>query len=57
MSKISRKLSFWKKVSLKRGKLTLIQFVLRSIPSYYLSHFRILVSVSKELEKLVRSFL
>ena len=39
------------------GRITLIQACLSSIPLYYLSLFRIPVSVTNTLEKLKRDFL
>ena len=41
----------------KGGRLVLIQSVLSSIPTYYLSLFRIPVKVARSLEKLMRDFL
>ncbi|XP_022151711.1 uncharacterized protein LOC111019624 [Momordica charantia] len=51
-------LSSWKKAFFsKGGRLTLIQSVLRGIPNYYLSLFRIPVKVIEGLEKIMRDFL
>lgn len=39
------------------GGLTLVPSILRGIPSYYLSMFRILASISESLDQLFRNFL
>ena len=47
-----------KRLSLsKEGRLTLIEAVLFTIPTYYLSLFRLPSRVSKELEKIMKKFL
>ncbi|CAL2262014.1 unnamed protein product [Prunus armeniaca] len=56
--KVQRRLQKWKRAFLSRGgRLTLIQAVLSSIPTYYMSLFKMPVSVINKLEKLMRSFL
>ena len=58
ISKVAKRLDSWKRVFLsKGGRLTLIEAVLYAIPTYYLSLFRLLLRVSKELEKIIRNFL
>ena len=56
--KVVRRLDGWKKAFLSLGgRITLIQSCLSHIPSYFLSLFRIPVSVAKRLKKLQRDFL
>lgn len=58
ISKVAKKLAGWKKCFLsKGGRLTLIQSVLDSIPTYYLSLFRIPKNVANLVEKKMRDFL
>ena len=57
IEKISKRLEGWLKGCLSRGgRLTLIQSVLESIPIYYLSLFKIPISVCNIIEKLMRDF-
>jgi len=53
MERFEKRLSGWK----KGGKLTLIRSTLASLPTYYMSLFRIPTSVVNKLEKLRRDFL
>ncbi|KAK9275444.1 hypothetical protein L1049_022709 [Liquidambar formosana] len=58
VDRVRRRLEDWKRALMsKGGRLVLIQSVLSSIPTYYLSLFRILVKVARSLEKLMRDFL
>ena len=58
VEKMTKRLEGWLKGRLSRGgRLTLIQSVLKSIPTYYLSLFKILVAVANEIEKMLRNFL
>ena len=58
VEKVVRRLDSWKKAFLSLGgRITLIHSCLSHIPSYFLSLFRIPVSVAKRLEKLKRDFL
>ena len=41
----------------KRGRLTLIEAVLSTVPTYYLSLFRLPSGVSDKLEQIMRNFL
>ena len=53
-----RRLDGWKKAFLSfRGRITLIQSILSHIPSYFLSLFKILVSIASKIEKLQKDFL
>ncbi|XP_022143310.1 uncharacterized protein LOC111013210 [Momordica charantia] len=53
-----RKLESWKYSDIsKAGRLTLIQSILSSLPTYYLSIFKSPIQVTKALEKLMRDFL
>lgn len=55
---IDRKLSTWQLPYIsKLGRLTLIQAVLSSIPTYYLSLFKAPVVICKSIERLMRNFL
>ncbi|PRQ36601.1 putative RNA-directed DNA polymerase [Rosa chinensis] len=57
VEKIEKSLEGWKKAFLSRGgRLTLIQAVLSSLPTYYLSLFQIPVGVAKRLESLLKIF-
>ncbi|RVW92334.1 putative ribonuclease H protein [Vitis vinifera] len=58
VERISRRLDGWKKAFLSlRGRITLIQSSLSHIPSYFLSLFKIPVSIVSEIGKLQRDFL
>ena len=58
IEKMGRELTGWKKMYLsKGGRLTLIKSSLSNLPTYFLSLFRIPVSVVNRLEKLQRDFL
>ena len=58
ITKVAKRLDGWKGVFLsKRGRLTLIEFVLSAIPTYFLSLFQMPTRVIKELEKIMRLFL
>ena len=58
IEKIAKELDGWKKVFLsRRGRVTLIQSVLASMPIYYMSIFKILERVVDLLEKMMRAFL
>ena len=55
---MERKLAGWKSLHLsKGGRLALLKNTLSSLPTYYLSLFRIPVSVANRLEKIQRNFL
>jgi len=55
---VEKRLQKWKRACLsKGGRLTLIQAVLYSIPSYYMSLFRMPISVVDKVEQLMRNFL
>ncbi|KAM7480816.1 hypothetical protein LguiB_005399 [Lonicera macranthoides] len=57
VEKISKRLEGWLKGCLsKGGRLTLIQSVLESIPIYYLSLFKMPISVCNTIEKMMRDF-
>ena len=48
----------WKRSFLSRGgRLSLVESVLSSMPTYFLSLFKIPVSMAKEIEALIRDFL
>ena len=58
VERISRRLDGWKKAFLSLGgRITLIQSSLSHIPSYFLSLFKIPVSIVSEIGKLQRDFL
>ncbi|RVW60988.1 putative ribonuclease H protein [Vitis vinifera] len=58
VERISRRLDGWKKAFLSLGgRITLIQSCLSHIPSYFLSLFKILVSIASKTEKMQRDFL
>lgn len=58
VEKVEKRLKGWKNVLLSMGgRLVLIQSVLHSIPTYYLSLFRISIGVAKRIEKIMRDFL
>ncbi|KAL5583298.1 hypothetical protein UlMin_015740 [Ulmus minor] len=58
IEKGSKRLDGWKKAFLsKGGRLTLIQSVLSSIPTYYMSLFKLPRVVAASLEKMMREFL
>ncbi|KAK3206772.1 hypothetical protein Dsin_020818 [Dipteronia sinensis] len=55
--RIQKRLAPWKKKFLsKGGRLILIKSVLASIPTYYLSIFKVPVSVAQDIEKLQTIF-
>ena len=57
LNRIQNRLAPWKRKFLsKGGRLVLIKAVLSSIPTYFMSVFRIPVSVANEVEKLQGSF-
>jgi hypothetical protein len=56
--KMDRHLASWKRLLLsKGGRVTLIKSTLANIPTYYMSLFKIPVSVANRIEKLQRDFL
>ena len=58
VERISRRLDGWKKTFLSLGgRITLIQSSLSHIPSYFLSFFKISVSIASKIEKLQSDFL
>ncbi|RVW19678.1 Structural maintenance of chromosomes protein 3, partial [Vitis vinifera] len=58
VERISRRLDGWKNAYLSLGRrITLIQSCLSHIPSYFLSLFKILVSIASKIEKMQRDFL
>ena len=58
VERISRRLDGWKMTFLSLGgRITLIQSSLSHIPSYFLSLFKIPVSIALKIEKLQRDFL
>ncbi|KAK3199333.1 hypothetical protein Dsin_022748 [Dipteronia sinensis] len=58
LERIEKRLAPWKRKFLsKGGRLVLIKSILSSIPTYYLSVFKILIEVAQKIEKLQRSFL
>lgn len=58
LQKVEKRLDGWKKAWLSRGgTLTLIQSVLSSMLTYFMSLFRISISVAKRIEKAMRNFL
>ncbi|RVW35813.1 putative ribonuclease H protein [Vitis vinifera] len=58
VERISRRLDGWKKTYLSLGgRITLIQSCLSHIPSYFLSLFKIPVSIASKIEKMQRDFL
>ncbi|KAL5543250.1 hypothetical protein UlMin_010960 [Ulmus minor] len=58
IEKVSKRLDGWKKAFLsKGGRLTLIQSVLSSISTYYMSLFKLPRVVAASLEKMMREFL
>ena len=58
IEKFQKRLAGWKsKLLSKGGRLTLVQSALWSIPMYYMSLFTIPVSISYQLEKIMRDFL
>ena len=58
IEKIKKRLPLWKEKLLSRaGRLVLIEFVLNSLPLYYLSIFKIPKKVATQIIKLQRHFL
>ena len=58
VKRISRRLDGWKNDFLSLGgRITLIQCYLSHIPSYFLSLFKIPVSIASKIEKMQRDFL
>ena len=58
VEKFHKIMTGWKsKLLSKRGKLTLVQSTLWSIPVYFMYLFTILASISCQLEKIMRDFL
>jgi hypothetical protein len=58
LEKMKCKLAGWKSLYLsKGGRLTLLKSTLSSLPTYYLSLFTILVSVTNRIERIQRNFL
>ncbi|RVW26926.1 putative ribonuclease H protein [Vitis vinifera] len=58
VERISRRLDGWKKAYLSLGgRITLIQSCLSHIPSYFLSLFKISISIASKIEKMQRDFL
>jgi hypothetical protein len=53
IEKVERRLAGWQKLYLsKGGRLTLLKSTLASLPTYFMSLFRILVIVAKRIERL-----
>ena len=58
VERISRRLDGWKKAYLSLGgRITLIQSCLSHIPSYFVSLFKIPVSIASKIKKMQRDFL
>ena len=58
LNRVSRRLDGWKKAFLSVGeRITLIQSCLSHIPSYFLSLFKVPISIALRIEKLQRDFL
>ncbi|RVW80650.1 hypothetical protein CK203_044356 [Vitis vinifera] len=58
VERISRRLDGWKKAYMSLGgRITLIQSCLSHIPSYFISLFKIPVSIASKIEKMQRDFL
>ncbi|XP_028056784.1 uncharacterized protein LOC114260796 [Camellia sinensis] len=56
--KIRKRLEGWKRALLsKGGRYTLVQSILGSVPIYFLSLFKVPVSIARKIEKLMRDFL
>ncbi|KAK3222180.1 hypothetical protein Dsin_009205 [Dipteronia sinensis] len=57
LNRIQKRLAPWKRNFLnKGGRLVLIKAVLASIPSYYMSVFKVPIGVANDIEKIQRSF-
>ena len=55
---IEKRLTLWKRKFLsKAGRLVLIKSVLSSIPTFYMSVFKMPVEVAQKIEKIQRGFL
>ena len=58
VERISRRLDGWKKAYLSLGgRITLIQSCLSHIPSYFVSLFKIPVSIASKIKKMQKDFL
>ena len=58
VERISKRLDDWKHAFLSLGgRITLIQSSLSHIPNYFLSFFKIPISIASKIEKLQRDFL
>ena len=58
LRKVRKRLEGWKRSFLsRRGRLSVIESIMSSMPIYYLSLFKIPRSVAKEIESLMRDFL
>ncbi|RVW41858.1 putative ribonuclease H protein [Vitis vinifera] len=57
VERILRRLDGWKRPICLGGRITLIQSCLSHIPSYFLSLFKIPVSIASKIEKMQRDFL
>lgn len=57
VEKVEKRLNGWSKALLSRGRLTLVQSVLSTLPTYYLFLFRIPASIAKRLKQSMRNLL
>ena len=58
IEKVERRLAGWKKLHLsKRGQLTLLKSTLSSLSTYFMSLFKIPMSLAKRIERLQHNFL